>query len=132
MRVGDQFAGLDRAGFLDGQVLVFEQMPNIGILDFLLRGVGMLLHHLLELHLQVLRQVEIVVRLEQVGHAALAGLRVHANDRLVRTADVLRIDRQVRHEPHEVLHVHAGHVGGDFARFEALLDRVLAASRRTR
>ena len=72
MRVGDHLAGLDRAGFLDGQVLVFEQMPDVAVLDFLLRGVGMLLHHLLEFHLQLLRQVEIVIRLEQVGHAALA------------------------------------------------------------
>ena len=52
-----------------------------------------------ELDLQLARQVERVVGLQQVGDAALAGLRVDADDRLVAAAQVLRVDRQVRHRP---------------------------------
>src|SRR5699024_127517 len=44
-------------------------------------------------------QVHAVVRLHDVGHAALAGLGVHANNGLVRTTDVLRVDGQVRNFP---------------------------------
>ncbi len=69
-----------------------------------------------------------MVGLQQVGHAALAGLGVHADDGLVRTADVLRVDRQVRHQPHEVLQIGAGAVGGGLTGLKALLDGVLVGA----
>src|SRR5690606_153856 len=52
-----------------------------------------------ERDLQAARQVEMVLGRHDVGDAALAGLRVDPDDRLVRAADVLRVDRQVRHLP---------------------------------
>ena len=52
-----------------------------------------------EVDLQPARQLEVVLGLHQVRDAALAGLRVDADDRLVAAADVLRVDRQVRHVP---------------------------------
>ena len=66
-----------------------------------------------------------MVGLEQVGHAALAGLRVDANDGFVRTADVLRVDRQVRHKPHEAVEIGASTLGGHLTSLETLLDGVL-------
>ena len=69
-----------------------------------------------------------MVRLEQVGHAALAGLGVDAGDRLVAAADVLRVDRQVRHEPHELVKVGAGTLGRHLTGLQALLDGVLVGA----
>ena len=61
-----------------------------------------------------------VLGLHQVGDAALARLRVDADDRLVVTADVLRVDWQVRDVPG----------GGPRARLRVhpLLDRVLVGA----
>ena len=64
-----------------------------------------------------------MVGLQQVGHAALAGLGVHADDGLVRAADILRIDRQVRHQPHEA--VQTGTIGGHLTSLKTLLDGIL-------
>ena len=63
--------------------------------------------------------------LQHVGDAALAGLRVDPDDGLVAAADVLRVDRQVRHLPGEVVDRYAGLGGVALERLEALLDRVL-------
>ena len=46
--------------------------------------------------------------LHHVGHAALAGLRVDPDDRLVGPPDVLRVDRQVGHRPPELVDGDAG------------------------
>ena len=54
------------------------------------RVLGDVLDRLGELDLQAPRQVEAVLGLHHVRDAALAGLAVDANDRLVRAADVLR------------------------------------------
>ena len=62
-------------------------------------GVGDRLHLLREVDLEPARQLEVVLGLHQVGDAALAGLRVDADDRLVGAADVHRVDREVRHVP---------------------------------
>ena len=85
-------------------------------------GVGDRLHLLGEVDLEAAGQLEAVPVGEQVGDAALAGLRVDADDRLVVAAEVARVDRQVRHVPDRVgallaLGVHA------------LLDRVLVRAR---
>ena len=61
--------------------------------------VGDRLHLLREVDLQPARQLEVVLGLHQVRDAALPRLRVDADDRLVVAADVLRVDRQVRHVP---------------------------------
>ena len=79
--------------------------------------VGDRLHLLREVDLQAARQLEVVLGLHQIGDAALARLRVDADDRLVVAADVHRVDRQVRHVPE--LGVRA------LLRVHALLDRVL-------
>ena len=76
------------------------------------------MHDLAELDLQIARQIEAVIGLENVGDAALPRLAVDAHDRFIRAADVLRVDRQIRHFPH-------GAVGGRAVRGEAFLDRVL-------
>ena len=73
-----------------------------------------------ELDLQPPRQVEAVLGLHDVGDAALARLAVDPDDRLVRAADVLRVDRQVRHLPRVVVAV--------AERLDALLDRVLVGA----
>ena len=69
-----------------------------------------------------------MVGLQQVGHAALARLGVHADDGLVGTADVLRVDRQVRHEPHEAVQIGASTVGGHLTGLKTLLDGVLVGA----
>ena len=67
--------------------------------DLAALGVGLGLDDPGELDLQAARQVQLVVGLQDVGDAALAGLRVDPDDRLVGAADVLGVDRQVRHGP---------------------------------
>ena len=62
--------------------------------------------------------------LEHVCHAALARLRVDADDRLVRPADVVGVDRQVGHVPDGL--------AGALVRLHALLDRVLVRAREGR
>jgi hypothetical protein len=63
--------------------------------------------------------------LHDVGHAALAGLAVDADHRLVGAADVLRVDRQVRNLPAEVVDVDPGLLRVADCIIEALLDGVL-------
>ena len=81
-----------------------------------------------ELDLQSPRQHQTVVGLHDVGHPALAGLRVHPNDRLVGASDILGIDRQVWHLPQDVLDVSVGLIRGDLHGVEALVDGVLMAA----
>ena len=49
----------------------------------------------------------LVLGLEEVGDAALAGLAVDPDDGLVGAADVVRVDRQVGHAPDEVVDARA-------------------------
>ncbi len=63
--------------------------------------------------------------LEDVGDAALAGLAVDPDHGLVGAADVLRVDREVRHRPLVLGHRHARGRGVALESLEALLDRVL-------
>lgn len=85
--------------------------------QFLAFLVGNLLDRLAEFHLQVARQVQAEILLQNIGDAALARLRVDADDRLVGPADVTRIDRQIRHFPDRVI--------GDLDRLHPLVDRIL-------
>src|SRR5690606_13109918 len=68
-----------------------------------------------EFDLQTPRQDQAVFLLEQVGHPALAGLAVDADDGVVAAADVGRVDRQIWHFPD----------GVRFLLGKALLDGVL-------
>jgi hypothetical protein len=52
-----------------------------------------------ELALHVLRQFDAEFAFEQVGDAAFAALRVHADDLAVFAADVVRVDGEVGHVP---------------------------------
>ena len=81
------------------EILALEQRPDLLRGQLLAGRVGDRLHDLAELDLQPPRHRQAVVALQQVRDAALAGLTVDANDRLVGAAEVARIDRQVRHFP---------------------------------
>ncbi len=66
-----------------------------------------------------------MVGLQQVGHAALAGLRVDADDRLVAAAQVFRVDREVGNGPLQLVDALALRFGVGRHGFEALLDGIL-------
>ena len=83
----------------DRDVFTVEHRADLGGGELLAGRVGDPLDHLAELDLQTTRQRQPVVALQQVGDAALAGLAVDADDRVVGAAEVGRIDRQVRHVP---------------------------------
>ena len=83
--------------------LFFNNRDYFEFRDYLTSlGVGVPLHRSAELDLQPARQVEVVLGLHDVGDAALAGLAVHPDDGLVAAADVLGVDGQVRHGPHQL------------------------------
>ena len=71
-----------------------------------------------------LRQVEAMLAVQHVGDSAFPRLGIDADDRLVGSADVLRVDGQVGHAPHG----RGVFLGFPFAAVEAFLDRVLVAS----
>src|SRR5271163_1456432 len=75
-----------------------------------------------ELDLQPPRQRQAVVGLHDVGHAALAGLRVDPDHGLVGAPDIARVDRQIRHLPEHVVDVGVGGVGGNLHGVQALVD----------
>ena len=112
-----------------GQVLVREDIPQLLAGHLAALCVGASLNNLRELHLRTARQVQAVILLEQVGHAALTGLRVHANNSLVGAAQIARVDRQVRDLPVNLIHALAGLGGGALQGLEALLDGVLVRTR---
>ena len=60
---------------------------------------GRVVRNRAELALKILRQFDAEFAFEQVSDAALAGLRVHADDLAVFAADVRRINREIRHVP---------------------------------
>src|SRR6266496_5822194 len=67
-----------------GEVLVREDLPHLRGVDLATLAVGVSLDDVAELDLQPPRQVEMMVDLHDVSDAALTGLRVHPDDRLVR------------------------------------------------
>jgi len=68
-----------------------------------------------------------VVGLHDVGHPALARLRVDPDHRFVGASDVLGVDRQIRHLPKDVVDVLVALVGSHLHRIQALVDGVLVA-----
>ncbi len=101
------------------EVRRLEGVPDLVGGDLGAAPLDHLLDHGGELDLQAARQVEAVLELHDVGHAALAGLAVDADHRLVAPAHVMRVDGQVRHLPDVVVLAE---------RLEALLDRVLVGT----
>ena len=69
-----------------------------------------------------------MVRLEQVCHTALAGLRVDPDDSFVAASEVFRINRQVWHSPFQLGNRDTTAGGLGIHRLEALLDRILVAA----
>ncbi len=107
-----------------GQVVLVEGREELVGGHLVAARVGDRLHLLGEVDLQPARQLEVVLGLHQVGDAALARLRVDADDRLVGPADVHRVDRQVGDVPELRLRA--------LLRVHALLDRVLVRARERR
>src|SRR6185295_6624173 len=87
----------DRAGVLE--ILPAESVPDQRRLDLLAGLVGDLLDDLGELDLEKTRHVDAVVALQDVGDATFARLAVDADDRLVGTPEIGRVDRQIRNFP---------------------------------
>ena len=122
------FCRMRSSGRIGAQVLLGEDVPHLLGRHLAALAVGDLLDRLGELDLQPARQRQAVIGLHDVGHAALAGLRVHPDDGLVGAADVLGVDRQIRHLPQDVVDVGVGLVGGHLHRVQALVDGVLVAA----
>src|SRR5690606_2199205 len=110
------------------QVLVLEDGPDVGGGDLAALGVRLRLDDLRELDLHPARQVQLVVVLQDVGDAALAGLRVDADDGPVGAADVLGVDVQVRDGPLQVVDGDALGLRVGLHGVEALLDGVLVGA----
>ena len=102
------------------EVLLGECLPHLLGRHLAALAFGDLLDRLGELDLQPARQRKTVVGLV-VGHAAPTGLRIHPDDGLVGTADVLGVDRQIRHLPKDVVDVGVGLVGETFIASRPLL-----------
>src|SRR3954447_19154564 len=107
------------------EIAVLVELPDPLGRNLTAELVRLLLHDPRELDLHPARHVEAVVVLEDVGDTALAGLGVDPDDCLVGTPDILRVDRQVRHAPGEVIDRHDCGGGVALQRIEPLLDGVL-------
>ena len=94
--------------------------------------VGVRLDDAGELDLQPARQVEVVLRPHDVGHAAFAGLGVNPDHSLVAASHIERVDRQVGCFPSNLADADAllGRLPVEVV--QALLDRVLMAARERR
>ncbi len=101
-------------------VFVLERVPDVGRIQFAPRLVRHPLHGLGEVRLHALGKLQALVLFQHPGEAALAGLRVDADHRLVIAAEVSRVDRQVGNAPVLVVLL--------LVRLEPLLDRVLVAA----
>ncbi len=94
-----------------GQILLGERIPHLLGRDLATLACCTLcdlLDYLGKLDLQPPRQGKAVVGLHDVGHAALAGLRVDPDHRLVGAPDIARVDGQIRHLPQHVVDVTVG------------------------
>ena len=103
------------------EVVLVEDGEQLAGGELVAARVGDRLHLLGEVDLEAARQLEVMLGLHQVGDAALARLRVDADDRLVGAAEIHRVDEQVRHVPELGV--------GALLRVHALLDRVLVRAR---
>src|SRR5213075_243605 len=78
-----QDAVIDQLDAVPAEIGVLEQGPDRLAGDFLAGAVGDLLHNPAEFDLQPARQIEPVIGLEDIGDAALAGLAVDPDHRLI-------------------------------------------------
>src|SRR5271168_4320448 len=81
------------------QILGVEQLPYLLRTQLLTADICLRLNDLAELYLQPPRHDQLIVAFQEVGHTPLARLTVDANDRVVRAAQIGRIDRQVGNVP---------------------------------
>ena len=113
------FGDIERAGNVD-------ELAEEGLADFIegkfaAEFVGEVVDAFADLRVHGLGQIEAVLAVEHIGNAAFARLGIDADDRLVRAADVLRVDGEIGHAPWDL---------GIFCNFarasvEAFFDRVL-------
>src|SRR2546421_3929599 len=111
------FESLETPGRGALDVLAPEHRLQLGAAYLAAQAVHFLVGDGAEFALHFLGQLDAELAFEQIGHAALAGLAVDADDLAVFAANVRRVDRQIRHVP--VLTTAA------FPFSQALADRVL-------
>ena len=99
MGIGRRLVIDEGVGPTDGEILVVEGLPNCLGGKSPCRSGRRFLHHLTELDLEFARQLQAVILLHEIGDTALAGLAVDADHRLVVSAHVLRVDRQIGYRP---------------------------------
>ncbi|AIY16786.1 hypothetical protein KR76_08400 [Pimelobacter simplex] len=119
---------LDAGGRIGGEVGRLEERPQGGGADLSPGRVGVRLDPAAEVDLQAPRQLDAELGLQQVGDAALAGLRVHPDHLVVGASEVGRVDGQVGHPPLD-LGGRLAELGGAGAVLgEALADGVLVGA----
>ena len=79
--------------------MLFGELPDPLAGDLLAGLVSLVLDDAGKLDLGPARQADMVVCLQQIGGARLAGLRIHPDDRLECPADIARVDGKVGHLP---------------------------------
>ena len=85
----------------DIHVILFEYIHDLVGFEFFMRMIADRLHEIAERFSHILRQYEAESVFKQICYAALARLAVYADDvRFVNSADVVRVDRKIRHVPH--------------------------------
>ena len=114
---------LERGGDVD-EVLA-EAVVDLGGREFLAELVGVLADEVADFRMHELREVEAELAVEHVGDAAFAALGVDADDGLVGTTDVHRVDGEVGDVPERV-------VADLTAAIHAFLDGVLVRARKGR
>ena len=131
--IGTGFGGRRAAHQLDArhlQILAVKQIPDLVVADLAGLVIGVILHCTGELDLQTTRQVDLVLGLQEVGHAALTGLTVDTNDSLVGAPDVVWVDGQVGGLPVNLVDTDALLLGLAFEVLQAFLDSVLVRARK--
>ena len=109
---------MKRIGWSASRYSCLKAFPDLRGVHFPAGAVGECLDHLSHLGLHGLGKLAAELGLHDVGHAALAGLGVDADDRLVGATDVGGVDRQIGDLPQPLA-----------LRGHALVDRVLMRAR---
>src|SRR5690554_1406611 len=84
------------------QIVRVQQFINLQGSHFSTGAISCILDHLAKLDLHAARHLDAIFLLQQIGHAALAGLAVDADHRFVAAANVGRVDGQVGYFPDAV------------------------------
>ncbi len=80
-------------------ILLLEQVKDLLRFQFLTLLVAGFLYHGAKLRVHGLGHLDAIVVGQNKGSAALAGLRIDPNDRLILSTHICRVDRQVRNLP---------------------------------